>query len=510
MWELLPLLLLTLAYFFWPKGKSPGAKYPNSLPALPLVGSLPFLPRHGHQHENFFKMQRKYGPIYSLHMGSKNTVIVGEHELAREVLVKKGKDFTGRPQLVTQSILSDNQKGIFFADHGAQWQLHRKLAQASFALFKDGNKRLDDIICQQIRLLSDFLATQDGQSVDLSLPIYLAMTNIMCFICFNITYKNGDPELKIIKNYNNGIMDTLRQNSMVDIFPILKVFPNKNLEKMRKCVKMRNEFLTEIIEKYKENFSSDCITTMLDVLIQAQMNSDNNNAEPGRDSKLLSDKHILITIGNIFAAGVETTTSMLQWIVAFLLHYPQLKRKIQEEIDQNVGFSRTPTLSDRNHLLLLEATIREVLRIRPASPLLLPHRAVVNSSIGGYAIDKGTDVIINMWALHQSEKEWDQPDKFMPERFLDPTGNQLISPSLSYLPFGAGPRTCVGEMLARRELFLFMAWLLQRFDLEVPDDGHMPALEGIPNVVFLIEPFKVKIKVRDAWREAQAEGSPQN
>lgn len=93
------------------------------------------------------------------------------------------------------------------------------------------------------------------------------------------------------------------------------------------------------------------------------------------------------------------------------------------------------------------------------------------------------------------------------ERFLDPTGSQLISPSSSYLPFGAGPRSCVGENMARQALFLFMSWMLQRFDLEAPDDGQLPSLEGIPNVVFLIDSYKVKIKIRKAWKEAQGEGS---
>ena len=93
------------------------------------------------------------------------------------------------------------------------------------------------------------------------------------------------------------------------------------------------------------------------------------------------------------------------------------------------------------------------------------------------------------------------------ERFLDPTGTQLISPSLSYLPFGAGPRSCVGEMLARQELFLFMSRLLQRFNLEIPDDGKLPSLEGNPSLVLQIKPFKVKIEMRQAWKEAQAEGS---
>uniref|UniRef100_A0A5F5PN44 Steroid 17-alpha-hydroxylase/17,20 lyase n=1 Tax=Equus caballus TaxID=9796 RepID=A0A5F5PN44_HORSE len=355
MWELLAFLLLAIAYFFRPKVKCPGAKYPKSLPYLPLVGSLPFLPRHGHPHVNFFKLQKKYGPIYSLRMGTKTTVMVGHYQLAKEVLIKKGKEFSGRPQV--------------------------------------------------------------------------------------------------------------------------------------------------------ENFNSDSITSMLDLLIQAKKNSDNNNTGPDQDSKLLSDKHILATIGDIFGAGVETTTSVVKWIVAFLLHDPQLKKKIQEEIDQNVGFSRTPTLSDRNRLLLLEATIREVLRIRPVAPMLIPHKALVDSSIGEFAVDEGTNVIINLWALHHNEKEWHQPDRFMPERFLDPTGSQLISPSLSYLPFGAGPRSCIGELLARQELFLFTAWLLQRFNLEVPDDGQLPSLEGHPTAVFLIDSFKVKINVRQAWREAQAEGS---
>uniref|UniRef100_A0A2K5IMA4 Steroid 17-alpha-hydroxylase/17,20 lyase n=1 Tax=Colobus angolensis palliatus TaxID=336983 RepID=A0A2K5IMA4_COLAP len=478
MWELVALLLLTLAYLFWPKRRCPGAKYPKSLLSLPLVGSLPFLPRHGHMHNNFFNLQKKYGPIYSVRMGTKTTVIVGHHQLAKEVLIKKGKDFSGRPQVTTLDILSNNRKGIAFADYGAHWQLHRRLAMATFALFKDGDQKLEKIICQEISTLCDMLATHNGQTIDISFPVFMAVTNVISLICFNISYKNGDPELKIVHNYNEGIIDSLGKESLVDLFPWLK-----------------------------EKFRSDSITNMLDILMQAKMNSDNGNAGPDQDSELLSDNHILTTIGDIFGAGVETTTSVVKWIVAFLLHNPQVMKKLYEEIDQNVGFSRTPTISDRNRLLLLEATIREVLRIRPVAPMLIPHKANVNSSIGEFAVDKGTHVIINLWALHHNEKEWHQPDQFMPERFLNPAGTQLISPSLSYLPFGAGPRSCIGEILARQELFLIMAWLLQRFDLEVPDDGQLPSLEGNPKVVFLIDSFKVKIKVRQAWREAQAESS---
>ncbi|XP_006831538.1 PREDICTED: steroid 17-alpha-hydroxylase/17,20 lyase-like [Chrysochloris asiatica] len=505
MWELLAVLLLTLTYYFWPKVRRSGVKYPTSLPFLPLVGSLPFLPRHGHPHINFFKLQKKYGPIYSLRLGAKTTVVVGHHQLAKEVLIKKGREFSGRPHVTTLAILSDNQKGIAFADNGPQWQLHRKLVQAAFALFKDGHQRLEKMILQEISLLCDFLATQDGQSVDLDLPVFLAVTNIISMFCFNFSYKHDDPDLKIIHDYNKSILDTLGSGGLVDIFPWMKIFPNKPLEIMRNAVKLRNELLKKILAKYKEKFSSDSINNLLDILIQAKMNSENNNDSPHQDSRLLSDEHILTTVGDIFGAGVETTTSVMKWTVAFLLHDPQLKKKIQKEIDQNIGFSRTPTISDRNHLVLLEATIREVLRIRPVAPLLIPHKASTDSSIGEFAIDEGTDILINLWAIHHNEKEWHRPDQFIPERFLDPTGSQLISPTMSYLPFGAGPRSCVGEILARQELFLFLSWVLQRFDLELPDDGQLPSLEGNPKVVFMIDSFKVKIKVRQAWKEAHSE-----
>ncbi|KAK2509925.1 hypothetical protein MC885_015815 [Smutsia gigantea] len=477
MWELLALLLLALTYILYPRAKYPGAKYPKSLPSLPLVGSLPFLPRCGHQPANFFKLQEKYGPIYSFRVGSKTTVIVGHYQLAKEVLIKKGKEFSGRPQVMTLDLLSD-KKGIAFADHGASWKLHRKLVLATFALFKDGNRKLEDLINQEATLLCDFLATRNGQPIDLSWSVSGAVANIMCLICFNSSYKYGDPVMKTMQSFNRGIMDSLSKDNVVDAFPSLK-----------------------------EKFSSNSITNMVDILIQAQMNSNDKNTGPNQDSEILSDRHILMTVADIFGAGVETTTSLVKWTVAFLLHHPQMKKKIQDEIDQNVGFSRTPTISDRNHLLLLEATIREVLRIRPVAAMLIPHKALVDTSIGEFAIDKGTSVVINLWALHHSEKEWHQPDQFMPERFLDPMGSQLISPTFSYLPFGAGPRSCLGEILARQVVFLFMAWLLQRFDLEVPDDGQLPSLEGKPGMVFLIDPFKVKLQERQAWRDAHAEES---
>lgn len=506
MWELVSLLLLTLAYFFWPKSKTPNDKFPRSLPFLPVVGSLPFLPRGGHMHVNFFKLQEKYGPIYSLRLGTIPTVIVGHYQLAREVLIKKGKEFSGRPQMVTLGLLSDQGKGVAFADAGSSWQLHRKLVLSTFSLFRDDQK-LEKIICQEANSLCDLMLPHNGESIDLSTPIYKSVINIICAICFNNSYEKKDPKLTTIQTITEGIVDALDHSSLVDIFPWLMIFPNKAVEMIKKYVKIRKEMLVEMFGNCKEKFDSESISSLTDILIQAKMNADNNNTTEGQDPDVLSDRHILTTLGDIFGAGIETTTSVMKWILAFLVHNPEVRKKIQKEIDQYVGFSRTPTFNDRTRLLMLEATIREVLRIRPVAPMLIPHKANVDSSIGEFSIPKDTHVIVNLWALHHDEKEWDRPDQFMPERFLDPTGSHLITPSQSYLPFGAGPRACVGEALARHELFVFVALLLQRFDFDVSDDKQLPCLMGDPKVVFLIDPFKVKITVRQAWKDAQAEVS---
>uniref|UniRef100_A0A2C9F1F2 Steroid 17-alpha-hydroxylase/17,20 lyase n=1 Tax=Cavia porcellus TaxID=10141 RepID=A0A2C9F1F2_CAVPO len=498
MWELVTLLGLILAYLFWPRQGSSGTKYPKSLPSLPVVGSLPFLPKSGHMHVNFFKLQKKYGPIYSFRLGSTTTVVIGHHQLARELLIKKGKEFSGRPLTTTVALLSDNGKGIAFADSSATWQLHRRLVLSSFSLFRDGEQKLENIICQELSALCDFLATCDGQVKDLSSSIFMTVVNIICMICFSVSYKEGDMELVTIRRFTTGFVNSLSDDNLVDIFPWLKIFPNKTLEMIRKYTEIRGAMLSKILKECKEKFRSDSVSNLIDLLIQAKVNENNNNSSLDQDSNLFSDKHILTTLGDIFGAGVETSSSVVLWVIAFLLHNPQVKKKIQEEIDHNVGFSRTPTFSDRNHLLMLEATIREVLRIRPVAPILIPHKANTDSRYPSYP---GIPTL----ALGHCQRPW--AAQLAPKRFLDPTGSQIIVPSSSYLPFGAGPRSCVGEALARQEIFLITAWLLQKFDLEVPEGGQLPSLEGIPKIVFLIDPFKVKITVRPAWKEAQAEGS---
>ncbi|NWI61948.1 CP17A lyase, partial [Todus mexicanus] len=477
-----------------------GLGRPRSLPALPLVGSLLQLAGHPQLHLRLWSLQGRYGSLYALWMGSHYVVVVNSYQHAREVLLKKGKAFAGRPRTVTTDLLSRGGKDIAFASYGPLWKFQRKLVHAALSMFGEGSLALERIICREAASLCETLGAAQDTALDVAPELTRAVTNVVCSLCFNSSYRRGDPEFEAMLEYSQGIVDTVAKESLVDIFPWLQIFPNKDLALLKRCLKVRDQLLQQKFTEHKEAFCGDTVRDLMDALLQVRLRAKNSSPpEPGLE---LTDDHLLMTVGDIFGAGVETTTTVLKWAVLYLLHYPEVQRKIQEEMDQKIGLARHPHLSDRPLLPYLEATISEVLRIRPVSPLLIPHVSLADTSIGEYSIPKGARVIINLWSVHHDEKEWDKPEEFNPGRFLDERGQHIHSPSPSYLPFGAGIRVCLGEVLAKMELFLFLAWVLQRFTLECPQDQPLPSLEGKFGVVLQVQKFHVKARLRDTWRGA--------
>ncbi|XP_042313566.1 steroid 17-alpha-hydroxylase/17,20 lyase isoform X2 [Sceloporus undulatus] len=474
--------------------------YPKSLPSLPLIGSLLHFVGDTKPHLLFCRLQQRYGSLYSLYMGSDYVVVVNSYLHAKEVLLKKGKIFAGRPRTVTTDLLTRNGKDIAFASYSPFWKYQRKLVHSALCMFGEGSLALEKIICQEASSLCETLSAALDSPLDMSPELTRAVTNVVCSLCFNSSYQRGDPEFEAMLKYSQGIVDTVAKQGMVDIFPWLQFFPNKELTLLRKCVEMRDQLLQQKFEKHKEEFSNDSVSDLIDALLRAKLNMENNNSHI-LSGQGLTDDYLLMTVADIFGAGVETTTTVLKWTVLYLLHYPEVQQKIQEELDQKLGFNRHPLLKDRQHLPYLEATISEVLRIRPVSPLLIPHEALQDTSIGEYDIPKGAQVVINLWSIHHDEKEWEKPEEFSPDRFLDEDGNRIYTPSPSYLPFGAGVRVCLGEALAKMELFLFMAWILQRFTLSVPEGQTLPDPEGKFGVVLQVPKFKVKASLRKAWEK---------
>ncbi|XDV50373.1 hypothetical protein PO909_019443 [Leuciscus waleckii] len=459
-WLLCSCLLsaVTLAVLYLKKkmnGFVPGNRSPPSLPSLPIIGSLLSLVSDSPPHIFFQQLQKKYGDIYSLMMGSHKILIVNNHHHAKEVLIKKGKIFAA-------DLLTRDGKDIAFADYSSTWKFHRKMVHGALCMFGEGSVSIEKI-SEEASSMCEVLTETQNSAVDLAPELTRAVTNV-----------RGDAEFESMLQYSQGIVDTVAKDSLVDIFPWLQIFPNKELRILRQCVSIRDNLLQKKYEEHKVDYSDNVQRDLLDALLRAKRSSER----------------------------VETTSTVLKWSIAYLVHYPQVQRKIQEELDNKIGKDRHPQLSDRGNLPYLEATIREVLRIRPVSPLLIPHVALQDSSVGEYSVQKGTRVIINLWSLHHDEKEWKNPELFDPGRFLNEEGDGLGCPSASYLPFGAGVRVCLGEALAKMELFLFLSWILQRFTLEMPTGKPLPDLQGKFGVVLQPEKYKVTAKLRADWEKS--------
>ncbi|XP_076016444.1 steroid 17-alpha-hydroxylase/17,20 lyase [Genypterus blacodes] len=473
-----------------------------SLPALPLIGSLLSLGSSHPPHVLFQELQKKYGETYSLMMGSHRVIIVNQHVHAKEVLLKKGKVFAGRPRTVTTDLLTRDAKDIAFGDYSPTWRFHRKIVHGALCMFGEGSASIEKIICQEAQSLCSTMSdvTEGGLALDLSPELTRAVTNVICSLCFNSSYSRGDPEFEMMLRYSQGIVDTVAKDSLVDIFPWLQIFPNAGLRLLKQCVSTRDSLLQKKYDEHRADYSDHVQRDLLDALLRAKRSAENNNnTEISAETVNLSDDHVLMTVGDIFGAGVETTSTVLKWAVAYLIHYPQVQKRIQEELDIKVGSDRSPQLSDRGSLPYLEATIRELLRIRPVAPLFIPHVALSNTSIGEFQVRKGTRVIINLWSIHHDEREWKNPQMFDPCRFLNSEGTAVVIPSPSFLPFGAGVRVCLGEALAKMEIFLFLSWILQRFTLSLPPGDSLPSLEGKFGVVLQPARFKVHATPRPGW-----------
>uniref|UniRef100_A0A8C6ULG3 Cytochrome P450, family 17, subfamily A, polypeptide 2 n=1 Tax=Neogobius melanostomus TaxID=47308 RepID=A0A8C6ULG3_9GOBI len=455
-------VLLVLVLHLWRRsGGSSRARGVPALPSVPVLGSLPGRCCGAAPSPALHTDLQKVGSIPK----PLTLFIFIIYDLAKEVLLTRGRDFAGPAD--------PRGKDIAFCDYSALWKSHRRLVHSALSLFGEGGRAVH---VEKVYLCNDFKPVCLSSAFDPSAAVTRAVTNVVCTLVFSATYRRDDAELKEVIDYNNGIVETIARGGLVDLFPWLQRFPSRSLTKLKQCITVRDRLLQRKLDQHKASLSDGDggidPRDLLEALLRGQ---------EGQKSEVISDDHVLMTAAETFGAGVETTSTTLLWIIAYMLHHPEVQARAQRELEEQVGLERPVRLSDRTRLPYVEAVIQEGLRIRPVSPVLIPHTALTRTSLGGHPVQPGTRVLVNMWALHHNPTDWPQPDLFKPERFLDGRGGR-VSPSC-FLPFGAGPRVCVGESLARLELFLFLSSLLQRISFSLPPAGPVPDLRGRLGVV---------------------------
>jgi len=271
------------------------------------------------------------------------------------------------------------------------------------------------------------------------------------------------PVFQEFKDIISKTILTVGAPNLADYFPFLQWLDPQGV---RRNTRIYMERLFGILDKFIE-----------DRLAKRSKTMDGKDGPKDLLDALLdmrSDEITLIDIrsylADIFAAGSDTSAKAMEWAMAELICNPEKMKRVQTELDEVVGRNRRVEESDTDRLPYLCAVVKEVFRLHPVAPLLLPHRAVSTCEIGGYLIPKDTQVIVNVWAIGRDTAIWNEPSKFIPERFIDSKMSSVDYKGQHFelIPFGAGRRMCVGLPLASRMIHLALASLLHSFDWAPP------------------------------------------
>ncbi|XP_006273206.1 cytochrome P450 1A5 [Alligator mississippiensis] len=437
----------------------------------PLIGNMLEVGRNPHL--SLTQMSRKYGDVMQIRIGTKPVLVLSGLDTIRQALVKQGEDFMGRPDLYSFRNVADGESLAFSTDSGEVWRARRKIAQNALKTFSVSPSPTTSSTClveEHVSTEADHLIikllqvmTEQG-SFDPCQYMVISVANVICAMCFGKRHSHNDQELLRIVNKTEEFIEVTASGNPADFIPVLQYLPSQSLKKFKEFNYRILSYLQKMVKEHYETFEKDNIRDITDSLIEEA-----KKAEANVNIQLPKGK-IVNLVNDIFGAGFDTVTTALSWSLMYLVSYPDIQKRIQEELDQNIGRERRPRLADRSMLPYTEAFILEMFRHSSFLPFTIPHCTTRDTILNGYYIPKDLCVFINQWQVNHDEKIWKDPSTFNPERFLNAEGTEVNKTNgEKVLVFGLGKRKCIGESIARWEIFLFLTTLLQQLEFNVCD-----------------------------------------
>ncbi|XP_048736456.1 steroid 17-alpha-hydroxylase/17,20 lyase-like isoform X2 [Ostrea edulis] len=423
-------------------------------------------------HKKLVELSKKYGPIVRLYFGPKTWIVLNDIDAVLEALVEKKADFAGRAKFETDYAFTEGGKDIVFGNYSPTWKLHRKIAGKALRRYLQGDL-LDNMIQDNMNKFLNKMTEQKDPF------IFKDYVDLMIFhqlytICFGEKRPIDDPEVKKLLELGEDLNRCLTVGLLEDVVPYLKdIYTTAGWRSFRDTTDQILKILRTKFKQHMDTFEPGVNRDFIDSMLIARHEAENEGDEAVLEK--LDDTHLIQTVSDIFFGGVITTRYTMDWFVYFMTKHPDIQTQCQMEIDRVVDSGR-PSMKHRKNLDFTEACLFESMRLGCVFGIGIPHMAICDSQIGGYDIPKGTTIVINYWALHHDPKYWKDSEKFDPYRYLDENGKMKSITPKSWLPFSAGRRVCLGETVAKPELLLMCANLLQRFEIRLPD-GIKPNLE---------------------------------
>ncbi|NWI92830.1 CP2D3 protein, partial [Pitta sordida] len=417
------------------------------------------------------QLQKKFGNVFRLQNCWTNVVVLNGYKAVKEALVQKSEDFADRPFFPMYEHLGYGEKWIVLARYGHVWKELRKFTLSTLRDFGMGKKSLEERVVEEAGFLCSTIKSKAGHSFDARFFVNNAVCNIICTIVFGDRFNYSDETFKkLLHLFENSLNEeTGFFPQLLNVVPILLRIPGLP-QKVFRDQKTFMDYIDVLVDKHMKTWDPANTRDFTDVFLK-EMEKGKAAEENG-----FHYKNLRLVAADLFGAGSETTTTTLQWALLFMILHPEIQCKVQAEIDKVIGRERSPTMRDQVSMPYTNAVIHEVQRYGDIVPVGLPHMTYRDTELQGFFIPKGTTVITHLSSVLKDETVWEKPNEFYPEHFLDANG-QFVKPG-AFLPFSAGRRVCLGEQLARMELFLFFTTLLQKFTFVLPEDQPRPREDG--------------------------------
>ncbi|KAL3862681.1 hypothetical protein ACJMK2_008634 [Sinanodonta woodiana] len=325
-------------------------------------------------------------------------------------------------------------------------------------------------------------------------PIQTGVGNVISHLVFGGHFNHNDPRFKIMMDAFESFLHHASTGSLVSFMPLLRFVPGDffGIKNITKKIQLVKDFVNELIEEHVQKFDEGNIEDFIDAFI-SEMNKQNNG-----ENTIFTKEYLTAIIMDLFIAGTETTSTTVTWASFYLATRPDIQSRIFQEIKENVGSERLPSMQDKQSLVYTEAFIMEVLRMSNIVIFSVPHAPVTDVWIRGFHIPKGMQIFPDISSVLSDPAVWGDPENFRPERFVSEEGT-LLKPD-EFIPFFTGRRNCLGESLARMELFLFISALVQRFELMPPEGETLDIkdVDGIFGGTHAPKPFYIRAISRHA------------
>ena len=485
-----------IAYFvvYFIKSLIRWRKLPPGPWGLPYIGYGIFIP---YQFEDHLKqLFAKYGKIFSLTIYGQDVVMISDLEMIKKCMLKDV--FNYRPHDWFFTLID---KPNLVAWNGEEWKEQRKFSLRIFKQLGVGKQIVEEMIHKEIDYLFEQIEKQqkilntEKEGVLMSPLLGPSASNVITLLVSGKRFDFDHPTRKILD-------DTFLQrdvtkmagtlgitNYLVPFARLMFVFPSQFKEFLVKFDNVRDYIRTQM-EYYRKTFNPQSDEALN--FIEAYQQEMSNENVPG---KYFDDEHLYSNSMSFFLAGSATTKDFIEWCLQVLVVIPEIQDKMRQEIDSVVGRDRRVVMQDKPMLPYCEAVIAEVDRLATIVPLGLIHSVGDDTELGPYFLPKGTNVIINTFAIHSDPQLFPEPQKFKPERFLSADGTKFIRDD-NVIGFGYGKRVCPGEPMARTEIFLYVTTFVQKYIMTTPPgvrlglEAQVDTLSRIPknNLQCLFQP----------------------